>query len=294
MLSFFVNSAFNINKSSVGGASSFLQTSTVPASGLKRTFATVLTALAMTLNLGGHAFSAVIYQDSFNRIGFLDGTSPTVNLPGSTYISHGPSGEGFYTSMVDGGYAYNVNGSNTVSNALAYLPLNMQPGIYSLSLTLKPNAGTTADWLSLGFTETAGNTFAQGFLPNGNPQLWLLYRDNGATTTFFGGGLANGLDSSPGTPGNAVRFTITLNSESGEFAFSDSANLTTRSGTLSAESLAKINYIGFSIYRNANGQISDLNLTYTPSGAVPEPASIAIFGLGALGLACRSRRKTKV
>jgi hypothetical protein len=39
--------------------------------------------------------------------------------------------------------------------------------------------------------------------------------------------------------------------------------------------------------------ITNFVVSYTPSGAVPEPTSMAIFGLGALGMAYRQRRKNK-
>ncbi len=42
-------------------------------------------------------------------------------------------------------------------------------------------------------------------------------------------------------------------------------------------------------------RVDDVSITYTPAGngEVPEPTSMAIFGLGALGLAYRARRKSK-
>jgi hypothetical protein len=39
--------------------------------------------------------------------------------------------------------------------------------------------------------------------------------------------------------------------------------------------------------------ITNFMVTYADSGAVPEPTSMAIFGLGALGVAYRQRRKNK-
>ena len=41
-----------------------------------------------------------------------------------------------------------------------------------------------------------------------------------------------------------------------------------------------------------NIRVDDVSITFTPaSSAVPEPTSMAIFGLGVLGLAYRKRRK---
>ena len=94
-----------------------------------------------------------------------------------------------------------------------------------------------------------------------------------------------------GTPGAAVRFKITLDSVSGAFAISDDANLINRTGNLSATSLASIRYIGFSVYRAASGDVSNLSLSFTPS--VPEPGTLVLglmAGVPGLALLRRNRR----
>jgi len=46
-------------------------------------------------------------------------------------------------------------------------------------------------------------------------------------------------------------------------------------------------------YGRSQTTITKFSVTYADSGAVPEPTSMAIFGLGALGMAYRQRRKNK-
>jgi len=47
-------------------------------------------------------------------------------------------------------------------------------------------------------------------------------------------------------------------------------------------------------YYSRNPIVNTFQLRLESSGEVPEPASMVIFGLGALGLACRKRRRTIV
>lgn len=46
-------------------------------------------------------------------------------------------------------------------------------------------------------------------------------------------------------------------------------------------------------YGRSQTTITNFSVSYADSGAVPEPTSMAIFGLGALGMAYRQRRKNK-
>lgn len=46
-------------------------------------------------------------------------------------------------------------------------------------------------------------------------------------------------------------------------------------------------------YGRSQTKITNFKVTYNDSGAVPEPTSMAIFGLGALGVAYRQQRKNK-
>jgi PEP-CTERM motif len=79
---------------------------------------------------------------------------------------------------------------------------------------------------------------------------------------------------------------------------SDDFGNTTQTGTESV-SLGAGDSFTFRAYTpdGANGRsettITNFSVTYADSGAVPEPTSMAIFGLGALGMAYRQRRKTK-
>jgi len=50
---------------------------------------------------------------------------------------------------------------------------------------------------------------------------------------------------------------------------------------------------GDATFGRSQTTITNFSVSYADSGAVPEPTSMAIFGLGALGMAYRQRRKNK-
>jgi hypothetical protein len=143
----------------------------------------------------------------------------------------------------------------------------------------------------LGFTG-AMNTGGNGYLgaAGGDAQLWLIYRDDGGTATFYGGDTSNGVGGGTGTAGAPDTFTITLNGGTGDFSIDDTLGLINRTGTLSAGTLAAITGIGFSDYNSATGSFSNLSLGIV----VPEPASLVallgLCGMGLVSLALRRRR----
>ncbi len=73
-----------------------------------------------------------------------------------------------------------------------------------------------------------------------------------------------------------------MSSVSSDVTVTGSLTLTGRALATTAGSLMIISGSGISTF---NGQF--------PSSAVPEPTSMAIFTIGALGIACRARRKSK-
>jgi hypothetical protein len=133
-------------------------------------FAMVASAFAPGLV---HAATMTIYQDNFGRVGSLSGSSPSpIDATSATYTSKVFTTDG--TSAVGSG------------GAEAYLPLTLGKQTYTLSETITPTANAgDSDWLAFGFT--GATNFGGEFTPDANPQLWLLYREDGGTQYFYDG-----------------------------------------------------------------------------------------------------------
>ena len=175
--------------------------------------------------------------------------------------------------------------SNT-SSATASLQFAITtPAIYSLSATITPTANTTdSDWMAMGF----GNTSGTVLINNSSTEAWILYREDGGTQYFYGGGTSHGGNGAyAATVGTADTFTITLNTGTGAVNFSDTLGLISASGTLTSTQISGINDIVISDYNTAGGNFQNVELT----GPVPEPASLALLTAAGAGILLIGRKR---
>jgi hypothetical protein len=212
------------------------------------------------------------------------------------------------SSIWGAGAAFLDNGTvsvDTFQNA-AYLNLGSYinnakgtaSGMFDLTMTISPTVGA---WISLGFaTNTTPNT-AKNFTDTGTGAVGstvgiatIIYRAVSAPgeLDMFGGlGNQNAVDGPDGNLGNRT-VTVTLDltpavyngsTTFGKVTWSDSAL-----GTLGTFNYTVDRNFGSILISEANssgGTISGLTLSQ-----IPEPSTIALLGLGGLGLILRRRR----
>ncbi len=227
------------------------------------------------------AAASMIYSDTFTTVPAstvdLNGTKPTVDPAGAAWTS--PTGD-FTTGS--GAATPTTNGPAFGAN-VASLPLSLTPNtLYTYTVTATPTAGTSGDWLALGFGDGA-----QGAIYNNANDAFVLYRDNGGTQTFAGGVASGTSGGTAATAGLPDTFTLTLNSSTGAVTFADTLGLVTGT-TKTLPSVAGVNSVFIGNYQTARGTFSALSVNST---AVPEPATLAIAGLCSAGLLLRRKRK---
>ena len=149
----------------------------------------------------GTASAAVVYQDSFNRTGHLNGSTPSpTDTAGATWAAS----KSITTTTATGGYA-----SLSSTSSMAYLPFTPVSGnVYTLTASLNPTPGTTTNWLALGFFPQGGSSPAAA--PDAVASVMVLERDNRGSQVFNGDGKSiNGPKSPDGT--GYTKWSIVLN-----------------------------------------------------------------------------------
>jgi len=102
----------------------------------------------------------VIYQDSFSRLGPLNGTAPdTADATGATWIAMN-QGNQVVTDGSEVAFTNTVLTGTPYNNA--FLPLTVEIGhIYTLTASLLANTNYGNNWMALGYSITP--TMIQGF-----------------------------------------------------------------------------------------------------------------------------------
>ncbi len=251
-------------------------------------------------NVLGPSFSVAAYATNYN--GAIEGVQIVDLAPGAATVSNAG------TSVPVAGVAdqSNLNPTGTVntSNNIAGAP-----NFYT-NATAAPGQLFTTGSNAQGYTLTSvtlKDLNEQGGLTNNNPVGLDIVAINGASYTIIG--RYTGSVSSVGT-GDYVTISVptglTLNADTqyGFFVFSAYASHASGYGTGNtnpytglALDTSATDYIGGNIAAfNSNGTfVSDPNLQSIfdvgLTAVVPEPASLAIFGIGAMGLLGLGRRK---
>ncbi len=254
-----------------------------------------LLAAAAVVGLAGvsAARAGIIYQDTFNRTGPLNGSSPTtVNAvdggsSGATWTA--PSWNTDGTEVVLGSGAANVEGA-------ASLPFTPQAGfIYTISeTTVWANVPTTGlqngAWLALGYSASNGGGGKQ-YNQVVNPSAWMLMRSNPASNNeneaFFGSP-----STSIGTAGGTTDIALVLNTQSSHWTLDWYVNSTSvYTATFTTNPTISTVSFGNNGYSNGNSNTLSAIQNFTLSADVPEPAALGLLAIGGVALLLGKRRK---
>ncbi|MDA8378536.1 MAG: PEP-CTERM sorting domain-containing protein [Planctomycetia bacterium] len=252
--------------------------------------------------------STVIYQDSFNGTGALNGAAPTIDNGSSTT----------WTATLNGtnsSFYHNGSASETsAAGALGYLNFTPATGnIYTLSATLSLPASsadtisgeTNWNWFAVGYTTSvntsSGATFNSGSSPN--PYAWVIVYAPVDNNGLAGEGFEGPNSSTPaqafstpsGQSDTAQQISIVLNTGASTWTYQFFDDGTAVSSVESFSSNPPITGVGLCLQGSPNwsspvtGTVSNFSLTSSP---VPEPATLGLVAVGGLGLSLLKRRKT--
>jgi len=261
-----------------------------------------LTAVAATLGVGSSLHAAVVYSDSFVVDNTAADTSrdPGDPLAGTTTEVGGGvwatniTGPAFTFGQIGATTNGTVRMDGAPANSFAMLPLTLgATDIVTVEARLKPFHASNDNWIAIGF-----NTGATVFTEAAPGKLWLLVRQNTAASNGTGVFGANGgtgannrlaLTTTPGSPDADGYHTVSLTYDKGANTVAVAIN--GQAVTLNMANLGtpSFTHVGFQfLATDGDAAIDDFKVTVTP---VPEPAAMAMLGLGGLLLVKRAHSR---
>ena len=252
--------------------------------------------------------SVILFQDDFSGTSAdLNGTTPDITQAGATWAADGAyNADGTVVDSQRTGTLNNYNARLALGNLINDNRGN-EDAIYTLDATFEVtgDSGDSAKWQALGFFfEDSSKNFANGSVPGTS---WMLRRYNNDIQAFLGPGNNGGLTETGAAPDDMageVDFQIELDLSAWD-GVSDFGTATYRaklstggtyhemaSGPLSdaTDDFAYIVLGGGGV----NANYSFFQLSQVGQAAVPEPTSVLLLAIGALGLGFARFRRRKV
>ena len=240
-------------------------------------------AVAAIAGLAGTASASIIYQDNFTGgTANLDGAAPTIDHGASTvWTAGGTNGPG---NGAGAGVGWQDNGSTSFSgnSGSAYLLFKPSIGnIYTLAGGLDVASG---NWMSIGFVKSPVTTNP---LYGSGAYAWALMTPGGGAAEYPGPDQTNAGVGFTGTSGTNT-ISIVLDTMATQWTYQVFDNGTSVAPAASfATNQPTITAVGFG-NSDSTGTVSGFELS---SAAVPEPASLGLAAVGAMGLLLLKRRK---
>lgn len=243
----------------------------------------LLLALLASVSLAPAAHAAIIFADDFNTgtSAALNGQAPQTR-PGTETWRAG----GVYTKNTGTGV---VSSTGSGSANLA-MPAFDSGTVYTLTGRVFNNlASSDGDWVGIGWTTQTTSTNAWNVAGTGT--YWMFWRGNNEIRFFQGAGAVSSSGATSvfvAGESNVLDLRVVLdlpaNTFTAQYKNPSAATWTTyTSAALSSGLLNGIKSVGFTTL-DTNTGIESFELT-----AVPEPASLALLGLGGLTMLRRRR-----
>ena len=203
-----------ISYTSLSGAPGTFRVGTKPASLASNGIGFFVAPATNTVDMAVTALNPLVYQDTFNRSGALNGSLPTIQNGANNTWTASPS---WSTSASAGGLATTGATAAIATNLLPFVPVT--GNIYTLTGVLNCTT-TNTNWLALGFTNSAATT---GSINAGSTLAWALERGNMTGSNSGNYDQAYSLGAGGNLPTNfqyaqasgAQNFTMVLNTTGG-------------------------------------------------------------------------------
>jgi len=137
----------------------------------------ILIAVAIIALGAAPASAGVVYQDTFNRTGNLNGSAPTINNGASATWSAST-----WTTSTTGGGQASIS-SNTKNGFLAFTPTI--GNVYTYSTQIRVTSGDNNDWVAMGFSTSASPSTTANFSSGVSAVGWLYQKRDTANSTWY-------------------------------------------------------------------------------------------------------------